>query len=98
MSNYANEAGEPYMTAAQLRFEAELDAQSAEERYYDEADNLYGDEPEEGECCANGDLNRVNGVWVCAWCGEEPTGADADTAGIDNFGGEDSWLDGSYEE
>jgi hypothetical protein len=35
MSNYANEAGEPYMTAAQLNFEAALDEQYAEEAWFD---------------------------------------------------------------
>lgn len=70
MSNYANEAGEPYMTAAALRFEAELDAQSAEERWmdpYDEPD--YDDD----ECDVDYDLDAHNGH---AWCWTHDQNAD----------------------
>lgn len=44
MSNYMNEAGEPYMTAAALRFEASLDEQYAYERMSDEFYNDFADE------------------------------------------------------
>ena len=58
MSGYFNEAGEPLMDAAAMRFEAELDAQSASEAmedrwldddgFYDEdgGDEDYEDEPD----------------------------------------------------
>ena len=93
MSNYANEAGEPYMTAAALNFEAALDEQYAAERYLDD-DEFFGDEPEDGECCANGDRNRLHdGTWVCSWCGEEDPESDDEPDFM-----EDQWLDGSYEE
>lgn len=37
-NSWRNEAGEPFMTASELRFEADLDAQYDEERWYDEQD------------------------------------------------------------
>ena len=53
MAEYANfnEAGEPLIDAAALRFEQELDRQSAEERYLDDNEGFfydYDDEPCEG--------------------------------------------------
>ena len=46
-----NEAGEPYMTAAQLNFEAALDQQSAEEAWFDRQESGYYDDecPDCGE-------------------------------------------------
>jgi hypothetical protein len=55
MSNYMNEAGEPYMTAAQLNFEAALDEQSAYERQFDY------DQYDDDDC---GDCERSD----CDWC------------------------------
>ena len=43
MSNWMNEAGEPYMTAAQLAFEASLDEQSAYDRQFDDYYDDRGD-------------------------------------------------------
>lgn len=58
MSNWMNDEGEPYMTAAELRFEAELDEQSAAERYLDD-DQFFGEEPEDcdpfNSYCVNDD-------------------------------------------
>jgi len=57
-----NEAGEPYMTAAQLRFEAELDEQSAHERMMDDfydSDEYYDDGfYEEDEVDENDDVDE----------------------------------------
>ncbi len=41
MYGYTNEAGEPIMDGAAYRFEQELDAQYAQERYLDEFDEGY---------------------------------------------------------
>jgi hypothetical protein len=95
MSNYANEAGEPYMTAAQLRFEAELDEQSAYERQFDD---FYDNEPADyyDECDECGDFALDTRTGVCEDCG---AGEAADDFPLSvEYGGEDSWLDGSYEE
>jgi hypothetical protein len=78
MSNWQNEAGEPYMTAAELRFEAELDDMAAYERAMD-PDAFYGDyEPDvDPSTCKHEDVSY--GVWVdgpfaeCDLCGTETT-------------------------
>ena len=57
-----NEAGEPYMTAAALRFEAELDEQSAAEREYDD---FYDDGDEPDWCRKCGDEYDENGEHEC---------------------------------
>lgn len=68
-----NEAGEPYMTAAELRFEAALDEQYAYERAMD-PDAYYGDydyDPEDvdPEDCDHGDAScGRDGQWVCDIC------------------------------
>jgi len=67
-----NEAGEPFMTAAELRFEAELDDYYAWERAND-PDLFYGyDEPEydvDPEDCDHGDAScGRDGQWVCDIC------------------------------
>lgn len=83
MSDYFNEAGEPYMDAAAMRLEQELDAQSAAERF---EESWYDyDEPD---------------AW-CKRCGEEgheDYEHDEYVAAAYVGGGEDEWLDGSYEE
>lgn len=84
MTNYGwtNEDGEPIMSGEAYRFEQALDAQSAEERYMDD-DQFFGSDDE----------------YVCDGCGaedEEDCTCDEDQ---DYYqGGEDAWLDGSYEE
>jgi hypothetical protein len=92
MSNYANEAGEPYMTAAQLNFEAALDEQSAYERQFDYD---YADDPE-WECetaCGEYADDKVNGRWLCQTCINE--GVEPDD---DDFVMEDQHLDGYWED
>lgn len=83
MSNWMNEAGEPYMTAAQLRFEAELDEQSWHERqadYYMNDD--YGYEPEWCRKC--GEEEDENGEHECSYDEPDPI--------------EDQWLDSYMED
>lgn len=94
-SNWQNEAGEPYMTASQLAFEAALDEQSAmeqwEDRFYDEAP------PEDEDCERCGSDEHPTDE-----CDEEEeedydlSGSHDDAVGPDEM--EDAWLDGSYEE
>jgi hypothetical protein len=75
MSDYFNEAGEPYMDAAAMRFEQELDAQSAAERFeeswydYEEPDvwcKRCGEEGHEAEDCDNEpeDYNEPEDAWL----------------------------------
>ena len=82
MSDYFNEAGEPYMDAAAMRLEQELDAQSAAERFEESwYDEDYYDECDEDHQCE--DCGRCVDACVCDDRNDEP---------------EDAWLDGSYEE
>jgi hypothetical protein len=79
-----NEAGEWLIDGAALRFEAQLDAEYAEEAArmaYD--DDYYSDYPEE-----------------CPDCGaDDPDDCTCDDDSMmDPFVMEDQWLDGSYEE
>lgn len=68
-----NEAGEPYMTAAQLRFEAELDDYYAWERAND-PDLFYNyDEVEVDPAdCSHGDCSSTaeTSIWECDICGD----------------------------
>jgi hypothetical protein len=73
MSNWMNEAGEPYMTAAELRFEAALDEQAAYDRMADAfyADDEFAPCERNPELCEGGDLDRTEDGAECAWCGTE---------------------------
>lgn len=90
MSNWMNEAGEPYMTAAQLRFEAELDEQSAYERQYD--DFYDRDDYDEGEECPDcGDYGLDTQSGECAFCGYVMAEDEGPVM-------EDQWLDSYMED
>ena len=93
MSNYANEAGEPYMTAAALNFEAALDEQYAAERYLDD-DEFFGDGPD-CDTCEDDEDYAISEHGGCPDCGLGVPFAEQDR---DLYMVEDSWLDGSYEE
>lgn len=73
MSNWMNEAGEPYMTHAQLAFEAALDEQDAIERaenhFYE--DWGYEEDDVDPEDCEHGDAShsRKTDIWTCDICG-----------------------------
>lgn len=82
-SNWRNDAGEPYMTASALNFEAALDEQSAYERQFDDYDNNYEkyDDDECGDC----------GLDDCDWCIDNglvdaPDGYDVDEDAAMEFG------------
>lgn len=93
MTSYQNEAGEYLMDGAAIRFEQQLDYDYAEEQarmaYDEDYFRDYRDEEPE---------------W-CHGCGEEVDDLDAHECEEDDdfdqsieYGDEDSWLDGSYEE
>lgn len=76
---------ENYMTDAELRFEADLDAQGAEERFEESWYEDFEGEPDV----------------YCNACGsfEHDDDECEEVFDDDDFqGGEDAWLDGSYEE
>lgn len=70
MSDWRNDDGEPMMTAAALRLEAELDALSAYDRAMD-ADYFPGDDVDCAVPCDSGDRDSVDGRAVCPWCGQD---------------------------
>lgn len=108
MSNYANEAGEPYMTAAALNFEAALDEQSAYERQFD-YDFDYDDEPEADDphSCTDNTSSEDGNVWRCDQCDhllvgtpEDGFAGSEDAYPVDDEGPvmEDQWLDSYMED
>lgn len=87
MSNWQNEDGELLMTDAELRLEADLDSQSADER----ADEAWlNDEPDEWRSTCDETDHEAGD---CTWTPE------GDGEGLSTFAlAEDAWLDGNYEE
>lgn len=81
MSNYFNEAGEPLMDGAAMRYEMYLDSTYEPEPDYFLNEGVYYEECDEDHQCED--------------CGEC---VDACICDDRDEGGEDSWLDGSYEE
>lgn len=71
LPSWMSEAGEPLMTAAELRFEAELDAESAQWNFEDF--EYVGPEPDgsaDPETCAHLDADQVDDATSeCLWCG-----------------------------
>ena len=82
MSNYFNDAGEPLMDGASMRYEMYLDST------YEPDPDYFLNQYVERECHGDPDECPYGG---CEDCDTIP---DPD----DYAGGEDSWLDGSYEE
>ena len=91
MSNYYNEAGEPLMDGAAMRYEMYLDSM-----YEPDPDDFYRDEPDEPECDEDHECDACSGpggiwdrdgvftphpgqVWRCSWCDRPcPPGAHED--------------------
>ena len=67
MNHYFNEAGEPLMTHAQARLEAELDEQSQEEmrleRYHEDTEEEDCDDEDSKEHCDNDSINEDMGYF-----------------------------------
>jgi len=110
-SNWRNEAGEPYMTAAALNFEAALDEQSAYERQFDYDYNDYDDYEPEADAphsCTDNTSSPDGETWYCDQCEQALTGTPEDgfegtldaypVVGGDYEGMEDQWLDGYMED
>ena len=90
MYGWQNEAGEPYMDAAALRLEAELDALSAAERY-EEQWYEFGYDDGGDECDVDNDLEA-------GWCWTHDQSATLCDDGEEYDFPEDAHLDGYYEE
>lgn len=89
MYGWTNEAGEPIMDGAAYRFEQELDAQSAAERFEEDFYSMEGDEPDWCKRCGE----EGHEADEC-----EDVAPEYDDENTEPWEDEDGWLDGSYEE
>jgi hypothetical protein len=93
MSEYKNEAGEWLMDGAAIRFEQQLDAEYAEQRYLD--DDYYYRDDEDADCDPDYDLDLHNGH---AWCWTHDQNLDVCEGENEPTPMEDQWLDSYMED